>query len=493
MILPFDEWRPDTAPLSPGLEVALGVLPAADGYDPMPMPVFRGPSGLPGRASWVMVVISGDGVSIPIAFTSSGIYRPTASAWEDIGRTELRYASSFNWRAVQWGDTVYAINGLDTIQYYTIGGSNFTFVADQQDHLTSRYIAVVGDFLVLGYILQNGLNEQYPSRVQWSGRGRPSSFTPDIVIQSGFSDRAAIGRVQGLTGGEFGLILGEEGLDRMDYTGPPYIWQFRTLETDIGCEIPRSVVQAGSRTAWWSRRGWRISDGGPSQPIGLGKVDKWFRGRMDFDRAELMTSAPLLREGAFVWAYCSRDNVDGRPDEALAYSWDHNRWTYGKMSVDCLGRMSVPSRFTDDAGLSALLGPTTDDSALMTDSAAGTRPFAAAIRNGSLYVMQAANGTSVQLTTTETNLIPGARARVSRARPLVHGATDDTWLYVETREDQRSQGVRRKGPIQPESDGSFALHSVGRYHRFRWHGRVPFTRAQGIEVPDWAIKGAGTR
>ena len=53
--------------------------------------------------------------------------------------------------------------------------------------------------------------------------------------------------------------------------GPPAVFQFRNLETDIGCELCRSIVQAGNRTAWWSRRGWRMSTGGPSQPIGLGR------------------------------------------------------------------------------------------------------------------------------------------------------------------------------------------------------------------------------
>lgn len=493
MILPFDEWRPDTAPLSPGMEVALNVLPAVDGYVPMPMPVFRGPGGLPGICSFLTLAVAGDGVTVPLAFTTDGIYRPTGTAWTDVSRTPDDYEAGLGWWAAQYGDAVFAVNGIDTIGILPLGASNFRDVTDAPDGLGAHYLAVVSDFLVLGDLYAQDGNFQARHRVHWSGRGRPEQLTPNIVIQSGFSDRPAIGRVRGLTGGEFGLILGEEGLDRMDYVGPPSIWQFRTLETDIGCEIPRSVVQAGDRTAWWSRRGWRMSAGGPSQPIGLGKVDDWTRSRIDFERSDLMTATALLRQGVFMWAFLSRDNIDGRPDEALAYSWDHNRWTRGKLSVDCLGRQAVPSVFTDDPGLSALYGASTDASTLLTDSAAGSRPFTAAVRDGSLYTMQPQAGVAVQLTSTESNLIAGSRAKVMRARPLVNGAGDDTWLYVETREDQRSERVRRKGPLQPENDGSFALHSVGRYHRFRWHGRVPFGRAQGIEVPDWAITGAGRR
>lgn len=493
MILSFDEWRPDTVPLTPGPEVALNVLPVVDGYVPMPMPVYRGPGGLRGVCSFLMVVISGDGVAVPLAFTTNGIYRTIGSGWEEVSRTGPRYVSSLGWQGVQWGDVVFAVNGRNVIQRYLIGAGTFSDVVEQDDGLGSRYLAIVGDFLVLAHTYRHGLNEQHPQQVLWSGRGRPERLIPDIVIQSGFVDRPAIGRIQGITGGQFGLILGEEGLDRMDYVGPPSIWQFRTLETDIGCELAKSVVQAGDRTFWWSRRGWRMSNGGPSVPIGLGKVDEYTRARIDFDRFELMTATALLRQQVVMWAYCSRDNTDGRPDEVLAFNWDHNRWTRGQMSVDCLGRQAAPALFTDDPGLSEAFGPTTDDSALLTDSAAGSRPFAAAVRNGGLYVMQPQNEVICQLTTTEVNLIPGARARVSRVRPLVHGASNDTWIFVETREDQRSQSVRLKGPLSPETDGSIAVNSVGRYHRIRWRGRVPFVRAMGIEIPDAAIKGAGTR
>jgi hypothetical protein len=495
MILPFDEWRPDTAPLSPGPEVALNVLPAADGYVPMPMPVFRGPGGLLGTCSYLISVVAGDGLSVPVAFTTNGIYRPTGAGWTNIGRTTASYVSSLGWNAVQWGENIFAVNGRNVAQVLELGSSNFRDITGQLNGLGAKYLAVVGDFLVLANAFKAGGNEPYPMRVWWSGRGRPEEFDPpDIVIQSGFVDRPAIGRLQGITGGEFGLILGEEGLDRMDYTGPPTIWQFRTLETDIGCEIPRSIVQAGDKTFWWSRRGWRMSNGGPSQPIGLGKVDEWTRSLIDFDQAHLMTSTALLRQQVVMWAFVSRGNSTGRPDEVLAYNWDFNRWTRGRMDVDCLGRLSVPSTFTDDPGVSQLFGDFTDDSSLLTDAATGGRPFAAAVMNGSLYAMQPKRGTVCQLTTTELNLVPGRRTAISRVHPLIHGVgTGDTWLYMRSRDDQRVEAVRLKGPYEPEADGTFSVHTKARYIRVHWNGRTPFTKAMGIEIPDWAITEAGRR
>jgi hypothetical protein len=494
MILPFDEWRPDLAPLSQGMEQCLNVLPAADGYVPAPVPVFRGPGGLRGLTSCVLVVTSGDGVTVPLAFTVVGAFRAQATGWLDVSRTPDDYEPPLEaWSATQYGDAVFAVNGRDPVGILPLGAGAFRDIADAPFGLSANYIAVVGDFLVLASTTASGANERHHARVWWSGRGRPERFSPDLATQAGFVDRPGIGRIRGLTGGEFGLILGEEGLDRCDYSGPPAVFQFRNLETDIGCELSRSVVQAGTKTAWWSRRGWRMSSGGPSQGIGVGKVDSFTRSRIDFDRGHLMTATALLREDCFVWAFVSRNNTTGRPDEALAYNWTLDRWSRIEMEVDCLGRLAVPSLFTDDPGLAQIYGPSTDDSDLLTDSAGGERPFAAAVTNGSLFVLQPKPGLAAQLTTTEANINPGGRALLSRVRPLVHGVSDDTWLYTQTRDDQRSESLHTKGPLQPERDGSFSTHAVGRYHRLRLHVRSPWSKAQGIEVADYAVARAGRR
>ena len=46
--LQFEEWAPDNAPLTGGAVLVEGVLPATDGYAPLPLPVVQGPSGAPG-------------------------------------------------------------------------------------------------------------------------------------------------------------------------------------------------------------------------------------------------------------------------------------------------------------------------------------------------------------------------------------------------------------------------------------------------------------
>src|SRR4051795_6478134 len=131
--LTFDEWAPDTAPLTGGATLLQGVLPAPDGYAPLPVPVVQGPAGPAGGpppgpapdgyaplpvpvvqgpaglpdASLLIAATTPDGFTVPMAFARAGIYRASPTAWVGIGRA-AGYAASVPWAAVRWGDIVIA-------------------------------------------------------------------------------------------------------------------------------------------------------------------------------------------------------------------------------------------------------------------------------------------------------------------------------------------------------------------------------------------------
>jgi hypothetical protein len=481
----FDEWRPDLAPLASGIETALNVLPAPDGYVAMPMPVPRGPGTAPGGVPQALYpAVSPDGVVVPLLFTDNDIWRVQSTTWAHVGRTP-NYTGLVPWSVTTWGDIVLAVNGKDSLQFYQIGGSGFGDILETGlDYLTAAYVAVVGNFVVLADVREAQAETRYPDRVRWSGFQRPLSYVVSQATQAAYMDRPNIGTIKGLVGGEFGLILGERGMDRMDYIGPPSIWQFSNLETDIGTLAPRSVVKAGNMVFWLSPRGWRMSQGGPSSPIGHGKVDEWTLERLDPDKLDLMSVTPLYHEQAILWAFVSRDSPDGSPDEVLAYSWIEQRWTRGKMSVTILGRAASPDIFTDDdapPGLALL----TDDDDLLTDSFGDSSVYPAALAANGLQLIQATDGVVCELTTTEQQLLPGRRTKITRIFPIVHGAGNGLWAYVDTRDDQRIVATTRGGPYEPEdTDGSVACNDAGRFHRFTINVRTPFDKAIGVQVAE---------
>jgi len=485
--LPFEEWAPDNAPLTGGAVLVEGVLPATDGYAPLPLPVVQGPAGAPGNPSLLFAATTPDGLAVPLAFGRSAIARATSSSWVDVGRAG-GYSAATPWDAVRWADLVLAVDGADPLQSYVIGAGAFADVPDAVANggTTGAFVDTVFEFIVTADERQDGGATRFPSRVRWSGYQRPLLWTPSPATQSGWVDRPRIGRITGLTGGTFGLVLGEDGLDRMDYVGLPSVWQFSTLETDIGCSVPGSVVKAGDVTYWYSRRGWRASSGGPSQPIGHGKVDTWTRDQLDPDATDRMSAVALPREQCVLWSFVSHASPDGGPDQWLVYHWAEKRWTRAAVATEVLGRAATPDVFTDDDVIPGLQ-PITDDplNDQLTDSFGGASVVQpAALVGGSLAVIQVTPGVVARLITKEQALIPGRRAKVTRLQPLVDGVAGGLSGYVETRDDQAMSTTRRLGPYVREVDGSLAANAAGRFHRFELQLVTPFQKAMGVVVSE---------
>jgi hypothetical protein len=385
---------------------------------------------------------------------------------------------------VRWGDIVIAANGQDPLQSTPIAAPAFADMPGVD--FSAAYLDIVGEFVVAADMREDNGATRYPSRVRWSGFQRPLGWDVSPATQSAWVDRPRIGRIMGLTGGQFGLVLGEDGLDRFDYVGLPTVWQFATLETDIGCDIPRSVVQVGATTYWHSRRGWRASDGGPSVPIGHGKVDGWTRDQVDLEKADLMSAVPLLAEQCIVWSFVSHASADGLPDQWLCYHWAEKRWIRAQVSTTTLGRAATPDVFTDDDVIPGMSAMTDDDAnGQVTDAFGGggaVQP--AALVGGSLAVIQGVDGRVCRLVTGEKALIPGRRAKVTRLQPLVDGVSGGLSGFVEVRDDQATPTTQRYGPFVREVDGSLACNVAGRFHRYELQLTTPFLKAMGLMLSE---------
>jgi hypothetical protein len=172
--LDFGEWAPDTAPLTGGATLLQGVLPAPDGYAPLPVPVVQGPAGLP-DASLLLAATTPDGFTVPMAFARAGIYRAGADGWVPIGRA-AGYAGSVPWAAVRWGDIVIAANGQDVLQSTPIAAPAFADVPGVD--FSAAYLDIVGEFVVAADVREDNGATRYPSRVRWSGFQRPLSWDP---------------------------------------------------------------------------------------------------------------------------------------------------------------------------------------------------------------------------------------------------------------------------------------------------------------------------
>ncbi len=67
--------------------------------------------------------------------------------------------------------------------------------------------------------------------------------------------------MQGVTGGEFGLVLLERSIVRMSYVGTPLIFQFDNIARNRGCFEPNSVIQWQGITYFLGDDGFYACDG----------------------------------------------------------------------------------------------------------------------------------------------------------------------------------------------------------------------------------------
>ena len=63
----------------------------------------------------------------------------------------------------------------------------------------------------------------------------------------------------------------------MDYRGGNVIFSFRSIEDNIGAVQGKTVIKVGNLVYFLSENGFRVTDGNKSEPIGNGKVDRFFK------------------------------------------------------------------------------------------------------------------------------------------------------------------------------------------------------------------------
>lgn len=490
--IPFGEYRPDMPELSQWAREALNVVPAEESYTPFNA-LATVTNALGSRCQGAGWFRCPDGSSKMFAGDASKLYLlSSGTTWNDVSRTSGGgYAppSDGAWRFDQFGNLAIAVNGVDAPQKFDLNaGSNWTALGGSPPVAT--HLAVVKDFLVLGNLA--GL----PQRLQWCGlnncedwgAGQPIPGT-NPATQADFNDEPDGGHINGLIGGEYGLIVQESAVRRMTYIGSPAIFQIDKIAKDLGTSVPASIAGVEARGFFLHKSGfYMVQDGQTLVPIGRGKVDKTFW--KEFDEANGFRGCAAIDpvRGLYVFAYPSASS-SGNPNKMLIYNWRIDRWSRAEQTSEVIFSGVTQRGYTledlDAFGTLETLPFSLDSSfwigttslllfGFNTDHTAGA--FAGSILPATIETAETAPG-------------KGRRGLVRSCRPLIDGGAPMVSLGY--RESQQSS-VAYTQPVSLTGAGMAPLRRSSRY--FRYRATIPggsnWSNAVGIDDVDFNVLGS---
>lgn len=445
----FGGWHPDIPPFdNPGVVVATNVFSDANAYQPFPNDIAY--------ALAITARCQGSGVIRDLS--SSGqhfvgdrgsLYKlQTTGSWSNVSRTvggSYSTGTTDVWEFAPWGNTMIAVNGIDAPQRISLGAANFVVLPGAPPR--AKHIATVRDFVVLGNI---SATATLPQTVQWSAINNSDSWTADAATLADRQDLPGTGgKIQKIIGGEYGTIFQERAIFRMTFVGSPLVFQFDQIHNNIGALTPNAVVAYQNLIYFYSENGFYVFDGVNLKPIGVGKVDTYFRNSIDRTALHLMVGVVLPERKLVGWAY--RSDLGGSLvcDQMLLYNWETEKWTL----VDGLDMELLTTLYIDSSGYpEEFLGAFN----------------ASHVLRRYRFVSGIAATRDVTLTTGDLQLNPDpeGRACITRVFPIVEGISATARITMKTR-DTLGQSSSAGAAISVISGNFAPVRSSAKFHRIQ--------------------------
>ena len=489
-VIPVAEWIPDAAVLgNPGSIVITNALPGTTGYKPMKS--FAAiTTALGARPRGGITVRDDANNTYNYVGDVDTLYVQNGTGWTDVSLSGgYTTADDESWEFVEWKDQVLATNFSDNPQSIAMGTANF---ADLTTAFKARHIAVVREFIVFGNTTEAG-DGAVPYRLRWSAFNDETDYTVSPTTGADVRDLVAGGWIQGVIGGETGMIISEETTHRMSFVGTPVWFQLDEVTPGIGTYSPGSIASLGGTSWFWSEHGiCQLSNYGTGVDWpASGRVDNFIRDDLDYNNRHRITSVVDPLGSRVMWAYPGTGNTGGTPNRILVYDWTLSKFSLINETVEMLIRGAAVGYTLE--GLDAISTnidtlPASLDSPLWQ----GGSPNLAAINDSFLLGFFTGPQLPATIETRETEILEGQRAQLNAFRPLVDGGT--VTAQVGTRNRQSDEITFGSVLAQNATTGQFTNRSNARFHTFRLNiTGDDWTDAIGVAVDKQDIKAAGVR
>lgn len=458
-LLPFPPFEPDKSPFNMmAADAMLNVLPAADGWKPMP-DITTVSEALPAECVGAIYYKDASGNVTVFAATQTNLYKMSTAAnpytWDEVSKSTGAYSVPTGERAalIGFGEYVFANNLGTTPQKFLVGTD--TLFSDNTDMPQAKYMWKAADFVVCGHLSGE------PYSVQWSGLNDGTFWTVG-ERGSDIQERPGGGEVQGGIGDQRGaVVIFRDKMEYMQFVAESdWTFSFAQANPTRGSVAPDSITQIGpGRFVYYSEDG--FFEGVEGKPIGGEKVDEWFKENVDSSQIDLIRGVADPFEKIVWFKFIKAD----QSSELLGYDWQLDRWCRSDQDLE-EGAVLATAALSWD-GLDALYA-NIDAANIPFDSRIfqGGRPTFAIFTTDHKLAYLTGSAKAATLETASVELNPTVRSFVNGGRLIgdvpTYTAQIGTLAY-------HGDSTTWKSAVSPSARGTglIPFRAAGRLHRVR--------------------------
>lgn len=329
-VVPFIGFGPDLDPTTPGVITSCEqVLPTLNGMEGAPTAIDGGLDALAAVCRGAAYVTRLDSVRRLFAGTQTKLYELSGTTWLDVSQVGDYTGGAENlWRFAQFGNVSLATNQTEKIQFSSSGA--FAEIAQAPK---ARIIETAAGF-VLAFAIDDATVGGDRSDAWWcSNIYDYATWTPAASNQAAFGylldTPGAIRAAKRL--GRDCVVYKERSMYLGRYVGPPVIWDFQLISSDVGALSQESVVDTGTAQLFISRDNFWIYDGSQPRPIGA-PIREWFFTNSD-SSFRYKTKAYYDKFKNRVWWFYAPNGSAGAITDAVIYDLSSNRWGYAQITI----------------------------------------------------------------------------------------------------------------------------------------------------------------
>lgn len=317
-------FAPDIDPTTSGIFTdATRFVPSENGFRPMKSPEKVGLPALASDCRGAAVILKTDSSRRTFAGTQTELYESTGTAWNTVSSATYTGGAETRWRFAQFGDTTYAVNRADPMQYSSSG--NF---ADRSGAPKATFIESVWPGFVMVFNYNDGSND-YTDGWFCSALNDDTDWTPAVATQC--ANGRLIDTPGAITGGK---RLGQDVIAYKErsmylgrYIGAPFVFEWQLLPGDIGCAVQEGIANVDTAHIFAGYENFYYFEG--SRPISIGNpLKEWYNDNVDRSTRYKMQHLHDRDESNVYFWYA---DGDGTVRNALVYNYKRDVW--GKAGV----------------------------------------------------------------------------------------------------------------------------------------------------------------